>query len=531
MSKTWDTTPKTHMLLGLANQRWHAQGAVSELVDNSFGALRGDARNVWLTFERQRNHLRKLIVLDDGIGMDHIGKLFQLGETIGMGPGDIGKYGMGGTMAILWLSEFVSIWSLQNGKVMHDRIRWEDHIGQPTFPQVNDAWETATLVNTPAALFELGHGTLIELRLRDTRRFEPELVQRELARLYAPGLRRGKSITWTSISGKRTQTLELRGEPFDLPDDPSKIIHFNLKVKMQSEVLPVEGTVALVDDLPYARSYISIGLGHRVVMTTRDCYQSSDDEKRYSGVGVGGWLDLGQGWQNYLSTTKDEIHDESLRVALMDHVFKKIEPLLKQTEQEQLSIVLEGIALELAHALHGLQEHDLDIDAKTDVMPAIILHDVSINPEIKPIIEPIITDAKIVEPADDPGDKESGKQPPAYTISLQPSDDAAMGGTLCRMQIASDNESNLRIEINQDHQVVDELLKARPLNRMGLNLMVTREIAAALIGRPAIMKRTLSSKMLRKLETMADDQPQQERLLARMLMDCARRPKLIDEAA
>jgi len=82
-----------------------------------------------------------------------------------------------------------------------------------------------------------------------------------------------------------------------------------------------------------------------------------------------------------------------------------------------------------------------------------------------------------------------------------------------------------RSEANKDHEVIQELLKSRPINRMGLNLLITREIAAALCDRPALLQRVLTSKLKRKLET-ANGQTKQERLLARLLMDSTRRTKL-----
>jgi hypothetical protein len=64
---------------------------------------------------------------------------------------------------------------------------------------------------------------------------------------------------------------------------------------------------------------------------------------------------------------------------------------------------------------------------------------------------------------------------------------------------------------------------------MGLNLMVTHEIAASLCDHPQILKRALAPKVLRKLEQFSDNSAR-ERAFARFLMDSAVRPN-ISEAA
>jgi hypothetical protein len=122
-----------------------------------------------------------------------------------------------------------------------------------------------------------------------------------------------------------------------------------------------------------------------------------------------------------------------------------------------------------------------------------------------------------------PHDPQMKKVPPVTRLSIHKTPDSEIGGALCRLDLLSDNDTTLRVEVNKDHEVIEELLKARPLNRMGLNLMITREMAA-LCERPAMLERVVTAKLKRKLET-ADQQTKKERLLARLLMDSARRPR------
>jgi hypothetical protein len=115
-------------------------GALSEIVDNSFGPARGNAHSVKIVYDAKA---RTLSVLDDGLGMDAIGRLFRHGDTIGRAVGDIGFYGAGGTKAILWLSDQVSIWTLRDGMVQSDSVQWAKWIKAESFDElgVSDVWK------------------------------------------------------------------------------------------------------------------------------------------------------------------------------------------------------------------------------------------------------------------------------------------------------------------------------------------------------------------------------------------------------
>ena len=106
---------KPAMLRSFAAMKWTVTGAISEMIDNSFGLGRGNASRCHVTYDPKQ---RRLTVLDNGVGMNpHVGKLFRFGDAIGRTPGDIGLYGSGGTMAILWLAEKVTVWTLRDGRV------------------------------------------------------------------------------------------------------------------------------------------------------------------------------------------------------------------------------------------------------------------------------------------------------------------------------------------------------------------------------------------------------------------------------
>jgi hypothetical protein len=148
--------------------------------------------------------------------------------------------------------------------------------------------------------------------------------------------------------------------------------------------------------------------------------------------------------------------------------------------------------------------------------------------EHKPF-QPFPYEVKVEVPKPEKLPGEGSKDRPVTKIDLHPVADADMLGALCRLEILSDNETNLRVEINKEHDVVQELLRARPINRMALHLMVTREIASALVEYPGMIKRSLAPKIIKVLDALPDS-AQKERKLARILMDSARRPKVVEAA-
>lgn len=517
--------PKPIFLLSIANKAWDMKGAISELVDNSFGLQRGNARRVEITYDVTK---RILSVFDDGQGMDDIVKAFRLGDSIGLGPDDIGRYGCGGTMAMIWLGAKVRLWTMQGGgRVMRDEVLWKQVMRADSLADViigNRGWETATVNNTPSKLLAAGHGTMLELHLRRERILMTEAVLRELTRTYSPGLRSGRRITWTTIRGDHVDTQELSDAALVMPRDHNRHVRFTFVLEYDGKHLPIKGEFGLIDGLPFSRSGAAIGFGPRVIMRTRDCFISLDSNEHFSGKGVAGWVDLGHGWQEYLTTTKDEIHDELLRATLMRLIYKQIESLLRKTEEDQLSIILQGIALDLQGALNQLSERNFTVSVKPKEMRADANPDPTRRPD-KPEPSNEIKPKPTPPTGEDEGEGAQGQSPTESRINLVRSTDDEIGGVLCRLTVSSDNETNFDVEINKDHEVVKEMLRAKPINRMGLDLMVTREIAAALIKFPKIIQRALNLTLRQRLDE-ADDMAQRERLLARLLIDSARRPPL-----
>ena len=503
-----DTTPKPHFLLAEQHQKWTVSGALAELVDNAFGQGRGNATEVNIIWDHRS---RSLAVIDNGNGMDDISRLFQLGNTIGRSVNDIGIYGSGGTKALLWLGRVVDVWSLRDNIVSHARVIWRDLMKGETLRPITGTLRSANPRTTPIDLLECGHGTLISIQLLPTRTFLTSNAQRTLAKIYAPALRQGRNLNWVSfIHGSRQPPIPLI-DPFRMAF--TKSVKLDLVIEHDSEKLGVTGEIGIVPDLKISDANISIGYGCRVITTTRDCFK--DETHQYSGRSITGWLQLADGWQGYLSTTKDGIDDQPLHEKLMAAIFLQIQHLLKETEDDEMHLILDDFALNLEHSLN------FNTDKHISVLR-------SRNPEK---IEGAESgggkrgDGRTDDPGPDPGpsgeaDNDTGPEKPAdlpavAQIIIVQESDAAMEGMLCT--VLSDGDGQIAVAVNKDHPVVQLALQSRPINRMALQLMVTREIAMMLSEEEELYSRVFSRPVTKILDEM--DEVKRERYIARLLVD------------
>jgi Histidine kinase-, DNA gyrase B-, and HSP90-like ATPase len=491
--QTFNITPKPRMLIGVQNQRWNVSGALAELIDNAFGPGRGNAGVVKITYDATD---RTLTVEDDGQGMDYIGQLFQLGNTIGHTAGDIGHFGSGGTQAIIWLPEWVRVATQRNNKVMMDRIRWSEIFAMEDFRDVavSNEWKKGHL----SALGKLGHGTIIHMKLLKARKINTSNVIRDLSRLFAPGLRHGKQIIWCQQrSGEVIEERQL-DDPFEATSQPENTVRFDIVIDRDGEHLPVHGVVLFNENTSHADSLIRVGFGYREIMRTRDCFKSEDEA--FAGIGVSGWLDLGEGWQPYLSTTKDTFNDQPLYDALMLHVFEKIRALLLRAEQQTVDFELDNLAIGLEIALE-----------KTMKMKVTVTRDPGPNPDPGPGPNPN-PEPSTHKPIPDPeGDEEA---PATARIRLVKQDDDDMMGALAR---AGDDPLGIYVDINQEHVYVREAMRQRPINSAALNLMIITEIAALLAEKKVLAQNAFKKSVLDELDRREGHE--KVRMLVRHMID------------
>jgi hypothetical protein len=512
MNDKFDTTPKVEFFRALENQNWNVTGALSELVDNSFGPVRGNATEVTISYDKRK---QIITVLDNGQGMDALGRLFQLGATIGRGPKDIGVYGAGGTMALLWLARAVHIWTMRNGKVSHDQVDWSKQIAKGEFPLISNDWERATPSNMPPELFTCGHGTFIRLELRHERKgFLPHNTMRDLRKTYAPGLRQGKRIIWNTVSQHNIEQTVLDAES-DVVFETGKSVAVDAIIEVEHDTtsiwnpavrhLPIIGSIGVVKDLPVSKSKISIGYGYREILDTRDCYQN--DDERYSGTGITGYIDLSDEWAELLTTTKNGVNDRPAWNALMQYIFSRIEWLLKESQEDKMDLFFDDLALSLATMLNGKSQIASWVEVEHREKPHKPSADSTSGPD---------TSIASESPDDSELPKEKESQVTAGSkILIRRRNDFQMEQRLCFAAIGANN--SIEVFVNEDHTLVKSALAAQPPNRGLLIYMVCREISDLLQQHQELLKIAFSKNVLEIIGRYPDET--QSQIIHRLLID------------
>jgi hypothetical protein len=308
-------------------------------------------------------------------------------------------------------------------------------------------------------------------------------------------------------------------EALTRPPITAESLQFDIELLHDTDniVLKVSGVVSYDEHTSQADSKIQIGYAHRIIASTTDCYHSIDKDEQYPGVGISGWLDLGDEWRKYLSSTKDRIDDEVLYTQLMQTVFEEIRPLLIKSQRKILTMEFENLAIGLEQALNQRTGGNITILVKPSLFPG-----------------------NLPEPTGDIGGEEIGKRerepgehqkqiaPPRLQIQLIPTPDLQMNGHLCRSDISADM---MKVFINEEHALVQEALRAKPVNKMLLNHVVVSELAGTLAMEEyeSIMSRMFKPQAARTILDI-DDQRDRSRTLARELIDRVRSP-VLDQAA
>lgn len=464
-----DITPTIDLIRGLASDDWEVRGAISELVDNSFGEARGNASRIDISWNPST---REFWQLDNGAGMDDVARLFQLGDGVGRHPKDIGRYGMGGTMALIWLpwGESCTVWTKRGNYMASLTVHWSE-MKDWEVPSLD--WRRASLVNTPPRLLALSSGTLIAFKVRRARRFHAETVQKELTRRYAPGLRAGREIYWHSVvRGK--ESMEALVPPAGLPNP----INIDWTLVYEDKYLPVVGVIGQDPSLGLERSQVEIGFGARVVKATKDCYTAPDESHSYTGLHVAGYIDLGEGWQDYLTTAKTDFTDVELYRALMGALFERLKPLLQENEDEIEAIQLNGIAMKLSASLSGGFEVDAEVSPGRRTKGG----GHQGGPDTTGDGTPRIPRTN--------GEGREIKRAASAHVLLKWGTEKDLEGLLFRVEFRANDE--IWVWLDKGHEIVAEARRrSSPAQEMLLETLVLPQVSAALVGTPELLHKAL----------------------------------------
>jgi hypothetical protein len=202
----------------------------------------------------------------------------------------------------------------------------------------------------------------------------------------------------------------------------------------------------------------------------------------------------------------------------MDHVFQSIKPLLKEAERKSFSVQFDDLALGLERALNS-RAGDMVVKVGTELgfPPPNPGANPDPNPNPDPNSNPL---PKILMPDVKPGDTEQ-KVAPSLGVTIYQEGDAALEGALCQAGIRGDD---IIVAVNKDHAFVQEALKARPVNRMALNVLITDELARVIVEDGDLIIKKIFHRDVASAICDIEHNYQRSRIVARRLIDRVRDP-------
>jgi hypothetical protein len=459
--KTVATIPTPRILLGIRSKKWTVAEALAELIDNSFGEGRGNARNVEVRIDRKR---RIITLIDDGRGTEDVSALFTLGKGAPEGGDDIGRYGMGGSEALLWLADKVSVVTLRDGLCSGTTVNWTRCIAREEFPTIDTSWRRPSAAYVPVELLAGGQGTSIRIYLHRRHRLPNDGAQRSalrspISRLFAPGLRAGRRIIWNGE--------ELQPYSPGLADDA---LSFPVSVRTEEGQILTAQVTAGPCEVSLENSRLAVSYSYRVVEDTRDGFGD------YQGGGVAGWIVLGEEWRRLLTTTKDGFADENLRSALMTTVASGLEPMLTQLRKRRVSSMFAQIAVKLEATLGGLFKVGVEGREERE------------KQETDPVTqeEGSAEEAKSEEGKDDAPHRHD--EHGATEIQIQHGTDTELDGRLVAVSMIAGKP--IVATVNAEHPHIITALEKQPVNQMLLVSFIVGELSKELVKAPALLTKT-----------------------------------------
>lgn len=287
---------------------------ICELIDNSFDA---DASSVCIEFPGGKVFRIK----DNGSGTDDIMRLVTLGQRKDHATNDVGKYGVGCKLALIWL------WGtsiIETRTVDHQQsleIHWEniaEGLAQyPTTPELNSAVTFS------------GTGTRIECR---GERSYPKIqsLSQSLAATYTPGIELGKQLSikaddggarpikpreWPKVTKFLDDTIEAAGRP----------------VRIRMGIVP-QGVVN-----PYSEGF-SFERTYRVIK------ESTLGANGFAVSRLAARITLGKEWE--LSTNKDDFTEYQDELA--EAINNRCHEIMAEASEQAVSIEDNSFNKELA---------------------------------------------------------------------------------------------------------------------------------------------------------------------------------------
>jgi hypothetical protein len=310
-----DLTPRAHLLESHANGNMPWWKALAELIDNSLDA---GARRV--SIERCG---KKIIVSDDGNGVEDVSAMFRLGEHKKSSSTKLGRYGIGAKDAWLSCSDVMKVVSTKDGVKTTLQVDYHE--------LVRNSWQCQDPTQEST---ELPNGTSLEFKLRSDKRAPGREAIDMISWVFSPAIKDGlQLLVGEGNSKQRPEVLK----PVEMPDlhdvvDSSFDIDGKL-VRIRIGILP--------EGISLARGPFWLVHGHRVICETSLGIKG--------GVGrMGGTITLGTGWR--LSRHKDDLTENKDR--LEDAIYTRIEPILEKASAIAETLEIASLRAEIESMLN-----------------------------------------------------------------------------------------------------------------------------------------------------------------------------------
>ena len=327
-------TPLPHLVKSIRSRNWNLSGALMEWVDNSL--QHGRAKNIAIYIGNGEN----IAILDDGVGIDDINRVFTLGDASAYGDlSQIGQYGVGATDAMIFLGEKSTVETVRDKRKHKMTVDWMG-------VEESGEWPLRyTGTGKPAKKGDVGTKILVSGLFQKTfLKKTSENVAKDLGLTFAPALHKGAKIMLYHrlINGDDQEILIEPFEPVGLTD----VVKIKGSINTLRGQLRWTGRVGLSPPLVEKHNGVHIAFGHRIIEMTRDPFMGVSAPTLYVEV----QLDDTTPWKYQLSDHKDKV--VRYRDDLMESIHDAIKPLLDKAKEQATNLALLEMTAEIEAPLN-----------------------------------------------------------------------------------------------------------------------------------------------------------------------------------
>ena len=334
--KTYNTSPKKHLLLSLVNADLPQKvlSALNEFVDNSLGEGSGNANKVEIHYKKD-----KLVILDDGQGVSNIGALFTIGDSQNrLHASDIGSFGYGSKVGALYLGWGVEVHTIHGGKYERMSVNWKE-----VMESKGDAWPRLKSDILPA--YEAPHimngkGTMIIISDRHEKRiWQSSSIADRMAHTYKPALDAGKEIKLFHYTpkGNKAKVINL--------SDRVNIIGLSNIIEFEGEVdgKKFKCRAGIKANPNNVLNAVHVAYGHRFIKSYSSLPKTALPPNFYAEV----FLD--KAWKKSLTATKNDIANG--RQELLEAVKEGTAELIDELKEAMNDIKIDMLNTSISSAL------------------------------------------------------------------------------------------------------------------------------------------------------------------------------------